>query len=82
MSLDLFPQTERRVGVPGRITFRSRLVAAWHFTSGSLAARRLLARTLRPPRTRGSPEIPPHLLRDIGLPEDYRQGWPRRWDHQ
>jgi hypothetical protein len=47
----------------------------------TLQARRMLARVIRPYRSRGSPNIPPHILRDIGLPEDYFE---RRshWDHQ
>ena len=42
----------------------------------------MLARVIRPYKARGSPHIPPHILRDIGLPEDYFDGRASHWDHQ
>ena len=44
-------------------------------------ARRMLAQIIKPYRARGSPEVPPHLLEDIGLPRDY-YGTRAYWDHQ
>lgn len=82
MTLDLVPQTEPSTRSPRQRSLLVRLVASWHFATGSLTARRLLAKTMRQRRTRGSPDIPPHLLRDIGLPPDHAQGWPKYWDHQ
>jgi hypothetical protein len=82
MTLDLVPQTESATRQPRRRSLWVRAVASWHFATGSLAARRLLVKTLRPYRTRGSPPLPAHLLRDIGLPEDFQQSSPKYWDHQ
>ena len=44
-------------------------------------ARRMLDRIVKPYRARGSPEVPPHLLEDIGLQRDY-YGTRAYWDHQ
>jgi len=82
MSLDLRSRDDSR---PGRIStisvwgrIRYFIVAA----GASLEARRMLARVIRPYKSRGSPDIPPHLLRDIGLPEDFHERPRRYWDHQ
>ena len=44
-------------------------------------ARRMLDQIVKPYRARGSPEVPPHLLEDIGLPRDHYSSRPY-WDHQ
>lgn len=80
MSLDLRSRDDSRTGristssVWGRVRYF--IVAA----GATLAARRMLAKTLHPYKARGSPGIPPHLLRDIGLPEDYFGSWPSHRD--
>jgi len=82
MSLDVRSRDDSR---PGRIStvsvwgrVRYYIVAA----GASLEARRMLARVVRPYKSRGSPHIPPHLLRDIGLPEDSYGSGRSHWDHQ
>lgn len=44
-------------------------------------ARRMLDQIVRPYRARGSPELPAHLLEDVGLPRDYYAGR-HYWDYQ
>ena len=44
-------------------------------------ARRMLDQIVKPYRARGSPEVPPHLLEDIGLQRDH-YGTRHYWDHQ
>jgi hypothetical protein len=82
MSLDLRTRDDSRSGristtsVWGRVRYY--IVAA----GATLAARRMLAKAIRPYKSRGSPDIPPHLMRDIGLPGDYLDRSPTHWDHQ
>ena len=82
MSLDLRNREDSRydristVTVWGRVRYY--IVAA----GASLQARRMLARVIRPYKSRGSPNLPPHILRDIGLPETYFDGPRSHWDHQ
>lgn len=81
MSLDLRTRDDSRSGristvsVWGRVRYY--IVAA----GASLEARRMLAKVLRPYKSRGSPHLPPHILKDIGLPEDYFSR-ASHWDHQ
>ena len=70
------PERIATVGMWGRVRYF--IVAA----GASIEARRMLARVVRPYKSRGSPHIPPHILRDIGLPEDYHDRRPSHWDHQ
>jgi hypothetical protein len=82
MSLDLRTRDDSRSGristvsVWGRVRYY--IVAA----GATLEARRMLARVMRPYKSRGSPNIPPHLLRDIGLPDDSFSNGRNYWDHQ
>lgn len=48
----------------------------------SRRARQMLKAVVSRPKARGAPDIPPHLLRDIGLPPDHVQGSAKWWDHQ
>jgi hypothetical protein len=82
MSLDLRSRDDSR---PGRISTVSVWGRVRYFivaVGASLEARRMLARVIRPYKSRGSPHIPPHILRDIGLPEDHYSGRASHWDHQ
>lgn len=82
MSLDLRSRDDSR---PGRISTISVWGRVRYFivaAGASLAARRMLARVIRPYKSRGSPDIPPHILRDIGLPEDLHSSGRNYWDHQ
>lgn len=82
MSLDLRSRDDSR---PGRISTISVWGRVRYFivaAGASLEARRMLARVIRPYKARGSPDIPPHILRDIGLPEDYFSNRASHWDHQ
>lgn len=51
-------------------------------TIGSLIARRMLKRIVTRPKARGAPDLPPHLLRDIGLSPDHNASSRAWWDHQ
>jgi len=82
MSLDLRSREDSRTGRIATISVWGRVRYFIVATGATLAARRMLAKTLRPYTSRGSPHIPPHLMRDIGLPEDYFERSPARWDHQ
>lgn len=82
MSLDLRTREDSRSGristhtVWGRVRYF--VVAA----GATLTARRMLAKVFRPYKSRGSPHIPPHLMRDIGLPEYSQDSGRNYWDHQ
>jgi hypothetical protein len=58
----------------------SRVRHAYVSAIASIQARRMLARVIRPYKSRGSPDLSPHLLRDIGLPDDYLQRPRNFWD--
>ena len=82
MSLDIRTRDDSR---PGRISTVSVWGRVRYFivaAGASLEARRMLARVVRPYKSRGSPDIPPHILRDIGLPETYFADQRSHWDHQ
>ena len=82
MTLDLRSREDSR---PGRISTTTMWGRVRYFivaTGASLEARRMLAKVIRPYKSRGSPDIPPHILRDIGLPEDYFSRRSSHWDHQ
>lgn len=82
MSLDLRSRDTAR---PDRISAFSVWGRVRYFivaAGASLEARRMLARVIRPYKSRGSPPIPPHILRDIGLPETYYEDRRSHWDHQ
>lgn len=80
MSLDLRSREDSRTRRVSANTVWGRVRFYFVAASATLAARRMLAKTLRPYKSRGSPGIPPHLLRDIGLPEDFYRGPPSHWD--
>jgi hypothetical protein len=82
MSLDLRSRDTSRSEAFGTFGFWGRVRYTVIAILATLAARRMLARVTRPYRSRGSPNIPPHILRDIGLPEDYFHRRRSRWDHQ
>lgn len=82
MSLDLRTRDDSRTGRISTVTVWGRVRYYIVAAGATLAARRLLAKTLRPYKSRGSPNIPPHLMRDIGLPGDYLDRSPTHWDHQ
>ena len=81
MTLDLPSRDTSRHDHIGTFGFWGRVRYLIIAAIATLAARRMLARIVRPYKSRGSPNIPPHILRDIGLPEDY---FDRRthWDHE
>ena len=82
MSIDLRTREESRRGRIATVTIWGRIRYGIIAIGASLAARRMLAKVLRPYKSRGSPNIPPHLMRDIGLPEQYFDRSRRYWDHQ
>ena len=82
MTLDLRSRDDSRPGRISTITVWGRVRYFVVATGASLQARRMLARVFRPYKVRGSPHIPPHLLRDIGLPEDFHDSGRNYWDHQ
>ena len=74
MTLDLRSRDDSRHGRISTISVWGRVRYFIVAAGASLEARRMLARVIRPYKARGSPDIPPHILRDIGLPEDYCSG--------
>jgi hypothetical protein len=82
MSLDLRNREDSRTGRIVTNTFWGRVRYVVVAASATLAARRMLAKTLRPYKSRGSPAIPPHLLQDIGLPPDPYRSLPTHWDYR
>lgn len=82
MSLDLRSREDSRTGRISTISVWGRVRYYVVAAGATLAARRMLAKVVRPYKSRGSPSIPPHLMRDIGLPEGYFERSPSRWDHQ
>jgi hypothetical protein len=82
MSLDLRTRDDSRTGRISTISVWGRVRYYIVAAGATLAARRMLAKALRPYKSRGSPNIPPHLMRDIGLPESYFDRSPTHWDHQ
>jgi len=82
MTLDLRSRDSSRPGRISTVTVWGRVRYFIVAAGASLTARRMLAKVFRPYRARGSPHIPPHLMRDIGLPETYFDRPPTHWDHQ
>ena len=81
MTLDLetLPESQHSTRTSLRPWARlGRMIAA---AIAAQQARRMLDKIVKPYRARGSPEVPPHLLEDIGLPRDYH-GTRRYWAHK
>jgi hypothetical protein len=82
MSLDLRSREDSRQGRFSTVTMWGRVRYFIVAAGASLQARRMLARAIRPYKSRGSPHIPPHLLRDLGLHETQFDDRRNYWDHQ
>jgi hypothetical protein len=82
MSLDLRSREQSRREYVTAFGFRARVRYLVIAAIATIAARRMLARVIRPYKSRGSPNIPRHILRDIGLPADYFDRPRTFWDHQ
>jgi hypothetical protein len=81
MTLDLETHSESQHSARTSLSPWRRLGQAISAAIVAQQARRMLDRIVKPYRARGSPEVPPHLLEDIGLPRDYYASKPY-WDHQ
>lgn len=81
MTLDLETYSDSRSVKRTSPTLWNRVGRAILAAIAAQQARRMLAKVVKPYRSRGSPNIPPHLLEDIGLPRDFGDS-PRYWDHQ
>ena len=82
MTLDLETKTDSQRSRRKLHTLWGRLGQAISAAIAAQQARRMLNKIAKPYRARGSPSIPPHLLRDIGLTPDYQAQSRRYWDHQ
>ncbi len=81
MTLDLETLSESQHSTRRSLSPWARLGRAISAAIVAQQARRMLNRIVRPYRARGSPQVPPHLLEDVGLPRDYYATRPY-WDHQ
>lgn len=81
MTLDLETLSESHDSTRTSLSPWRRLVRAISAAILAQQARRMLNRIAKPYRARGSPEVPPHLLEDVGLPRDH-YGSKAYWDHQ